>query len=157
MFKAWQNGRTLNSVIRGTEQGSANAVVAAQGLLARVARGETVTPEEIAKVLDKKFKTGIQSVAILDGTEEHLAPRVEKITEHLDPAELRKRLGVLMFFVLFLGLGCSSIKHDHVLALERALQNERKAVAPLPGFEVSVAASRAAEDELLDKMKKATK
>src|SRR4051812_14742190 len=88
IYRAYLNGKTLNSVIVGAEQGSNAAVVAAQGLLARAARGEKVSPEEIARIVDSKFKTGIQAVAVLDGTEEHLAPRVQKATEGLDPAEL---------------------------------------------------------------------
>lgn len=156
-FKWWQTGKTLNSVIMGAEKGADGAVKFARTLAEKAARGEPITEEDLKKV-GAVFKTGIHEVAVVDGTEGLLAPRVEKITEHLDPSELRKRLGSLLIaFALLSGMGCSSISNKHVLDLKKAISNERQAVVVRPGFEVVVKASRDAQDELLDKMDKATK
>lgn len=156
-FRAWKNGRTLKSVIVGVEGGAEAAEPIILELAAKKARGEHITKEDLQRVGDV-FKTSVHKVAVIDGTEEHLAPRVEKITECLDPAELRKRLGaVLVFFVLCTGLGCASVTKDHVQRLRSAIVLERRATVPVGGLEKEVLEHQATVDKVLAEMEAASK
>jgi len=91
-LRAWKDRQALDSVIRGAEKGATDGAKAAAKIAERVADGERIAPADAAAVVEQAFKTGIQKVAVLEGNEEHLAPRVEKVTTALDKDELERRL-----------------------------------------------------------------
>lgn len=91
LLRAQRNGRALDSVIVGAEAGAEDAVAQARAVLAKARRGEAVSEADLAQI-GARFKTGIRKVAEADGTQTHLAPRVAKVTEHLDPEALRAKL-----------------------------------------------------------------
>lgn len=91
LLRAQRNGRALDSVIVGAEAGAEDAVAQARAILEKAKRGESVSEADLAAI-GARFKTGIRKVAQADGTQEHLAPRVAKATEHLSVEELRAKL-----------------------------------------------------------------
>ena len=65
-----------------------------------------------------------------------------------------KRFAIIMVLAC---VGCSSIKHEHVVALQTAILNERQAVTVRPGFEDVVTRKRKAQDDAIAAMLSATK
>jgi hypothetical protein len=98
---------------------------------------------------------------------EEKSPEVQDIMESLfwtptatPPAPPSSRGGAAVVLALLLvggAYGCSSpITHQDVLALEKAIADERRAVTPRPGFEDAIAAERSGVDAKLAAMDKAT-
>lgn len=132
LLRARSNGKVANTVIEGVETfaDELHKSPELKAVLAKAYRGEQVTKEDL-DTIGARCKTAIHDVAVEEGVEHALAPRVEKVTERLEPSELAKRLLAPPLILLALMLPGCCVSKAELIAQVEARRAFFSAVAPI--------------------------